>query len=160
MCVRRLPTVFAGFVYSHRVDPVVMEGLGCPAGLLVFGACSGMNPVAAVDPAIWKVLEEERVRQQDGLEMIASENYTSSAVLAAQGSVLTNKYAEGYPGKRYYGGCEVVDEAEKMVTTVKDRDDDLGRLRGDVENVMFESTQLAETLRPRLAEVKRQIEKR
>ena len=112
--MRRLPTVFAGFVYSHRIDPVVMEGLGCPAGLLVFGACSGMNPVAAVDPAIWKVLEEERVRQQDGLEMIASENYTSSAVLAAQGSVLTNKYAEGYPGKRYYGGCEVVDEAEKL----------------------------------------------
>ena len=112
--MRRLPTVFAGFVYSHGNDPVVMAGLGCPAGLLVFGACSGMNPVAAVDPAIWKVLEEERVRQQDGLEMIASENYTSSAVLAAQGSVLTNKYAEGYPGKRYYGGCEVVDEAEKL----------------------------------------------
>ncbi|MFM7541490.1 MAG: serine hydroxymethyltransferase [Planctomycetota bacterium] len=73
-----------------------------------------MNPVASTDPAIWKVLEHERLRQQDGLEMIASENYTSSAVLAAQGSVLTNKYAEGYPGKRYYGGCEVVDEAEKL----------------------------------------------
>jgi len=73
-----------------------------------------MHPIAAADPAIWKVLQDERIRQQDGLEMIASENYTSSAILAAQGSVLTNKYAEGYPGRRYYGGCEVVDEAEKL----------------------------------------------
>jgi glycine/serine hydroxymethyltransferase len=75
---------------------------------------SRMHPIAAADPAIWKVLQDERIRQQDGLEMIASENYTSSAILAAQGSVLTNKYAEGYPGRRYYGGCEVVDEAEKL----------------------------------------------
>src|SRR5438876_12208575 len=66
------------------------------------------------DPAVFKAIEGERRRQQTGLEMIASENYTSPAVLACQGSVLTNKYAEGYPGKRYYGGCEFVDEVEKL----------------------------------------------
>lgn len=73
-----------------------------------------MNPIEFVDPEIWASLQNERKRQQTGLEMIASENYTSAAILAAQGSVLTNKYAEGYPGKRYYGGCEYVDEAEKL----------------------------------------------
>ena len=66
------------------------------------------------DPAVWEAIQGERRRQQEGLEMIASENYTSPAVLAAQGSVLTNKYAEGYPGKRYYGGCEFVDAAERL----------------------------------------------
>src|SRR5438132_8503213 len=66
------------------------------------------------DPAVFKAIEGERRRQQTGLEMIASENYTSPAVLEAQGSVLTNKYAEGYPGKRYYGGCEFVDEVERL----------------------------------------------
>src|SRR6266849_3142611 len=66
------------------------------------------------DPEIWQAIQGERRRQQQGLEMIASENYTSPAVLAAQGSVLTNKYAEGYPGKRYYGGCEHVDVVESL----------------------------------------------
>jgi glycine hydroxymethyltransferase len=66
------------------------------------------------DPEIWQAIEGERSRQQQGLEMIASENYASPAVLAAQGSVLTNKYAEGYPGRRYYGGCEFVDVAEQL----------------------------------------------
>ena len=73
-----------------------------------------MNPIEFFYPEIWASLQNERKRQQTGLEMIASENYTSAAILAAQGSVLTNKYAEGYPGKRYYGGCEYVDEAEKL----------------------------------------------
>jgi glycine hydroxymethyltransferase len=68
----------------------------------------------AQDPAVFRAIEGERRRQQGGLEMIASENYTSPAVMEAQGSVLTNKYAEGYPGKRYYGGCEFVDEAERL----------------------------------------------
>jgi len=63
---------------------------------------------------VWEAIEGERRRQQTGLEMIASENYVSPAVLQAQGSVLTNKYAEGYPGKRYYGGCEHVDIVEKL----------------------------------------------
>jgi glycine hydroxymethyltransferase len=66
------------------------------------------------DPEVWQAIQGERRRQQQGLEMIASENYTSPAVLAAQGSVLTNKYAEGYPGRRYYGGCEFVDVAERL----------------------------------------------
>ncbi|MBA3534436.1 MAG: serine hydroxymethyltransferase [Ardenticatenales bacterium] len=70
--------------------------------------------LAESDPQIWAILEAERERQRDGLELIASENYVSAGVLRAMGSVLTNKYAEGYPGKRYYGGCEVVDEAERL----------------------------------------------
>ena len=73
-----------------------------------------MNPIEQLDPEVWRAIRDERVRQQTGLEMIASENYTSPAVLAAQGSVLTNKYAEGYPGRRYYGGCEFVDVVEKL----------------------------------------------
>jgi glycine hydroxymethyltransferase len=73
-----------------------------------------MDVLKAADPEIWQAIEGERRRQQDGLEMIASENYTSPAVLAAQGSVLTNKYAEGYPGRRYYGGCEFVDVVERL----------------------------------------------
>jgi glycine hydroxymethyltransferase len=66
------------------------------------------------DPELWIALESERRRQEDHIELIASENYASPRVLEAQGSVLTNKYAEGYPGKRYYGGCEHVDVAEKL----------------------------------------------
>jgi len=66
------------------------------------------------DPEISKVLQLELDRQQFNLELIASENFVSPAVLEAAGSILTNKYAEGYPGKRYYGGCEVVDLAEDL----------------------------------------------
>lgn len=66
------------------------------------------------DPEIWGAIEHEKLRQEDHLELIASENYASPSVMAAQGSVLTNKYAEGYPGKRYYGGCEFVDIAEQL----------------------------------------------
>jgi glycine hydroxymethyltransferase len=73
-----------------------------------------MDLLKLADPEVWQAIEGERHRQQQGLEMIASENYTSPAVLAAQGSVLTNKYAEGYPGRRYYGGCEFVDVAERL----------------------------------------------
>ena len=69
-------------------------------------------PLAEIDPEIAAVLDRELGRQRDNLEMIASENFVPRAVLQAQGSVLTNKYAEGYPGKRYYGGCEEVDVAE------------------------------------------------
>jgi glycine hydroxymethyltransferase len=73
-----------------------------------------MDILQQADPEVWQAVENERQRQQQGLEMIASENYTSPAVLAAQGSVLTNKYAEGYPGRRYYGGCEFVDVVERL----------------------------------------------
>ena len=67
-----------------------------------------------VDAELWAAVQQENQRQEDHVELIASENYTSPAVLAAQGSQLTNKYAEGYPGKRYYGGCEFVDIAEQL----------------------------------------------
>ena len=68
--------------------------------------------IAGFDPELATAIAGERKRQEDHIELIASENYTSPRVLEAQGSVLTNKYAEGYPGKRYYGGCEYVDVAE------------------------------------------------
>jgi len=70
--------------------------------------------IAQVDPQIWDAIQQENKRQEDHIELIASENYTSPAVMAAQGSQLTNKYAEGYPGKRYYGGCEYVDVVEQL----------------------------------------------
>src|SRR3989304_10233000 len=66
------------------------------------------------DLKIFDLIEEEHKRQLNGIELIASENFVSDQVLEAMGSVLTNKYAEGYPGHRYYGGCEVVDEAEQL----------------------------------------------
>jgi len=71
-------------------------------------------PLVEVDPQMADVIRRETLRQEEGLELIASENFVSPAVLEAAGSVLTNKYAEGYPGRRYYGGCEVVDEAETL----------------------------------------------
>ncbi len=70
--------------------------------------------IEGYDAELWAALEGERQRQEDHIELIASENYASPRVLEAQGSVLTNKYAEGYPGKRYYGGCEFVDIAEQL----------------------------------------------
>jgi len=73
-----------------------------------------MSFLQTTDPEIWQTIVDESHRQQDGLEMIASENYTSPAVMEAVGSILTNKYAEGYPGRRYYGGCEVVDVLENI----------------------------------------------
>ncbi len=73
-----------------------------------------MNFVELEDPAIWSSIAAEQTRQAEGLEMIASENFTSPAVMQAVGSVLTNKYAEGYPGRRYYGGCEFVDKVEDL----------------------------------------------
>jgi len=70
--------------------------------------------IAQTDPELWTAIQQELRRQEDHIELIASENYASPAVLQAQGTVLTNKYAEGYPGKRYYGGCEYVDQAERL----------------------------------------------
>jgi glycine hydroxymethyltransferase len=75
---------------------------------------TAMTILQSQDPAVFAAIAAEEVRQQDGLEMIASENYTSVAVMEAVGSVLTNKYAEGYPGRRYYGGCEHVDVVEDL----------------------------------------------
>src|SRR5204863_2103806 len=73
-----------------------------------------LESLAEVDPILWEAMLGERRRQHDKIELIASENYVSAAVLEAQGSWLTNKYAEGLPGKRYYGGCEFVDIAERL----------------------------------------------
>ncbi len=75
---------------------------------------SSKNTIAHTDPELWAAIQDENRRQEDHIELIASENYTSPAVMEAQGSQLTNKYAEGYPGKRYYGGCEYVDVAEQL----------------------------------------------
>ena len=72
------------------------------------------STLAKIDPEIWTAIQAENRRQEDHIELIASENYASPAVMAAQGSQLTNKYAEGYPGKRYYGGCENVDVVEQL----------------------------------------------
>ena len=74
----------------------------------------GLESIADVDPVLWEAMQGERRRQHDNIELIASENYVSAAVMEAQGSWLTNKYAEGLPGKRYYGGCEFVDVAEQL----------------------------------------------
>ncbi len=73
-----------------------------------------MSYLSKTDPAIADIIEKERLRQINGLELIASENVVSHAVLEAMGSIMTNKYAEGYPGKRYYGGCEFHDMAENL----------------------------------------------
>jgi glycine hydroxymethyltransferase len=89
-----------------------------PSETALVGAAPTVDPqlvdLAAVDPDLHALVVREADRQFDGLELIASENFTSAAVRAATGTVLTNKYAEGYPGKRYYGGCDVVDEVERL----------------------------------------------
>src|ERR1700758_1080497 len=72
------------------------------------------RPLAEVDPDVYEAIQHEVERQHSQLELIASENFTSEAVLEATGSIFTNKYAEGYPGKRYYGGCEYADEGENL----------------------------------------------
>jgi glycine hydroxymethyltransferase len=100
-----LDTPFEGGRHVRRIemiDTLTRDAIAAPARL------------AEVDPAIASALRREARRQALGLELIASENFVSEAVLEAVGSVLTNKYAEGYPGRRYYGGCEVVDEAEQL----------------------------------------------
>ena len=74
----------------------------------------GINYPEKNDPEIYEIVKREEQRQKEGIELIASENYVSRAVLEAMGSVLTNKYSEGYPGKRYYGGNEIIDQAESL----------------------------------------------
>ena len=75
---------------------------------------NAITTLTQFDPELARAIKAEEQRQEDHIELIASENYASPCVLEAQGSVLTNKYAEGYPGKRYYGGCEYVDIAEQL----------------------------------------------
>jgi RpiB/LacA/LacB family sugar-phosphate isomerase len=98
-----LTTEFEGGRHQRRVGK--MESAA---------GCAAMNPLKEVDPQVHAAIQDERGRQQDNIELIASENFTSPAVLECQGSVLTNKYAEGYPGRRYYGGCEHVDVVESL----------------------------------------------
>ena len=81
---------------------------------------SAAQTIAGFDPELADAMRQERHRQEDHIELIASENYASPRVLEAQGSVLTNKYAEGYPGKRYYGGCEYVDMAEQLAIDARE----------------------------------------
>jgi glycine hydroxymethyltransferase len=104
-----LETPFEGGRHVRRIE--LIDRLTRPAGAGVAGAGPGL---ADVDPEIHRLLGLEARRQALSLELIASENFVSDAVLEAAGSVLTNKYAEGYPGRRYYGGCEVVDEVEQL----------------------------------------------
>jgi len=96
-----LKTPFAGGRHGHRVDK--MNTQAHPLSIL-----------ATADPIVAEIIRGEQHRQQSNIELIASENFTSKAVMAAQGSCLTNKYAEGYPGKRWYGGCEEVDKVEQL----------------------------------------------
>jgi glycine hydroxymethyltransferase len=97
-----LATPFEGGRHTHRVEEI--DSL----------TRDGRSALAETDPAIADILRREARRQSDGIELIASENFVSEAVLEALGSVATNKYAEGYPGRRYYGGCDVLDEAENL----------------------------------------------
>ncbi len=97
-----LGSAFGGERHVRRVGKINASGAGPEAAL------------DAVDPAVGKAVRAERTRQQNNIELIASENFASAAVRAAQGSVLTNKYAEGYPGRRWYGGCEFVDDVETL----------------------------------------------
>jgi RpiB/LacA/LacB family sugar-phosphate isomerase len=99
-----LNTAFEGGRHGRRVDK--LEQLG--------GAVRGCEALAETDPEIFAAIQAESQRQFDNIELIASENFTSRAVMEAQGSVLTNKYAEGYPGKRWYGGCEHIDVVEQL----------------------------------------------
>ncbi len=96
-----------GTVTRSRSNPLLSY-----MGTIMFNRAT--STVENVDPELWAAITNENRRQEDHIELIASENYTSPAVMAAQGSQLTNKYAEGYPGKRYYGGCEYVDVVEQL----------------------------------------------
>lgn len=79
-----------------------------------FETLTGLEPLITHDPVVYDIIQREKQRQFESLELIASENFTSKAVMECLGSALTNKYAEGLPGKRYYGGCEIVDEIESL----------------------------------------------
>src|SRR5436309_12647396 len=118
-----LPTVLAFVEQSELAVPAKSRGGGTSSFTMAdpdmspgFSASSGSTggPLSKVDPEIFAAIQAEEKRQRENIELIASENFTSRAVMEAQGSVLTNKYAEGYPKKRWYGGCENVDVAEQL----------------------------------------------
>jgi len=107
-----LNTDFAGGRHERRLQKIDAFALDPDLQMLMPEAVP--SNLMEVDPAIFKAIENEKRRQQENIELIASENFTSRAVMETQGCVMTNKYAEGYPGKRYYGGCEFVDVAESL----------------------------------------------
>src|ERR1700750_719396 len=118
-----LPHVLAFVEQSELAVPAKSRGGGTSSFTMAdpdissgFGASSTSTggPLSKVDPEIFAAIQAEEKRQRENIELIASENFTSRAVMEAQGSVLTNKYAEGYPGRRWYGGCEFVDIAEQL----------------------------------------------
>jgi glycine hydroxymethyltransferase len=113
--VERGPAIQQSIVLRDgRLQPCAWAAspLDRPEGTAVFDRNTSTLPL--IDPELWGAVQAENRRQEEHIELIASENYASPAVMAAQGSQLTNKYAEGYPGKRYYGGCEFVDVAEQL----------------------------------------------
>ena len=101
----------------NRIKRIIETDKGCIMNFLgktnLFG-----GTLSSQDPEIFDSLERELGRQRNEIELIASENIASSAVMEAQGSIMTNKYAEGYPGRRYYGGCENVDVAEQLAISL------------------------------------------
>ncbi|MBA3273816.1 MAG: serine hydroxymethyltransferase, partial [Chthoniobacterales bacterium] len=119
-----LPSVLAFVEQAELAPPVASRGSGSSSQHMADisshpAASSGVSTQSSgglrkTDPEIWDVVQAEEKRQRENIELIASENFTSRAVMEAQGSCLTNKYAEGYPGKRWYGGCENVDVAEQL----------------------------------------------
>src|SRR5256884_48631 len=108
-CVPRVSEL----IHSGKI-PLMLSGFNAARILLVMKSNWMSQPLSGTDPQIAAALENEARRQHEGLELIASENFVSEAVLEAMGSVFTNKYAEGYPGKRYYGGCEYADIVEDL----------------------------------------------
>ena len=105
--------MFQNLICSEKI-PLMLSGFNAARLLLIMKANWMSQPLSGTDPQIAAALEDEARRQHEGLELIASENFVSEAVLEAMGSVFTNKYAEGYPGKRYYGGCEYADIVETL----------------------------------------------
>ena len=97
----------------NRIKRIIETDIGCIMNFLGKTNFFG-GTLSSQDPEIFDSLERELGRQRNEIELIASENIASSAVMEAQGSIMTNKYAEGYPGRRYYGGCENVDVAEQL----------------------------------------------
>ena len=105
--------MFQNLICSDKI-PLMLSGFNAARILLIMKSNSMSQPLSGTDPQIAAALEDEARRQHEGLELIASENFVSEAVLEVMGSVFTNKYAEGYPGKRYYGGCEYADIVETL----------------------------------------------
>src|SRR5690606_38465877 len=114
-CLNKIPVFHDFFAWKNNGRMVYNPRLFSSASLFrTYSMFDKSQTIASFDPEIWASIQNEGRRQEEHIELIASENYTSPLVMAAQGTKLTNKYAEGYPGKRYYGGCEYVDQSEAL----------------------------------------------